>query len=235
VPRETIQPQLDLAQLIVVKSQAELQNLRSVFDVPPERCIVVPAGVDPSYGVPADPVIFKTIYGVEDYALWPGIIEKQKNQLTAIEATRDMDVPIVFVGNYRNRDYLEACKRAAPKHFKFLPFMPPKSEIYRSAMQNCRVFLEAPMDHPGLSALEAAVSGCNLVISDGPWSREHFGDQAIYVDPRSPESIRTGLEQGLRSGRRNSSLSQHIRDHFLLPGSLTPLVAALESMHAAHS
>lgn len=75
----------------------------------------------------------------------------------------------------------------------------------------------------------------NLVISDGPWSREHFGDQAIYVDPRSPESIRAGLEQGLRSGRRNSSLSQHIRDHFLLPGSLTPLVAALESMHAAHS
>lgn len=91
------------------------------------------------------------------------------------------------------------------------------------------------MDHPGLSALEAAVSGCSLVISDGSWSREHFSDQVIYVDPRSPESIRAGLEEGLRSGKRNASLSQHIRDHFLLPGSLTPLVTALESTRLAHS
>ncbi len=49
------------------------------------------------------------------------------------------------------------------------------------------------LETPGLSSLEAAAAGCTLVVSDRGLTREYFGDQAWYCDPRSFDSIREAV------------------------------------------
>jgi glycosyltransferase involved in cell wall biosynthesis len=45
----------------------------------------------------------------------------------------------------------------------------------------------------GLSALEAALAGCALVLGDIPSLREVWGDAALFVDPDDPGRLRTEL------------------------------------------
>lgn len=45
----------------------------------------------------------------------------------------------------------------------------------------------------GLSALEAALSGCALVLGDIPSLREVWGDSAVFVPPAHAASLRTAL------------------------------------------
>jgi glycosyltransferase involved in cell wall biosynthesis len=47
----------------------------------------------------------------------------------------------------------------------------------------------------GLLPLEAALSGCALVLGDTPSLREVWGGAADYVDPRNTEALRLTLEQ----------------------------------------
>ena len=47
----------------------------------------------------------------------------------------------------------------------------------------------------GLSSLEAAAMGCNVVISDKGDTKEYFEEKAFYCDPRSPESIYDAVEK----------------------------------------
>ena len=216
-----------IADKVLFKSHAELDNVSMHVQVDKKKIIIVPWGVDPAYAQPADPKLFKSIYQLDSYILWLGIIEDQKNQLATIQALKEIKTPVVFIGHHRNRAYFEACLEAAPKHFKFLPYMPPGSPILRSAVQNCDLYLEVPFDPPGLSALEAGLAGRTLVLSRGPWTTEEFGDLAISVDPANPTEILSGVEKGLNVKNKKNDIVERIKRKHVLPQCLQPLVELL--------
>ena len=47
----------------------------------------------------------------------------------------------------------------------------------------------------GLSAVEAALSGCALVLGDIPTLREVWADAAVYVDPDNPEALERAINR----------------------------------------
>ena len=47
----------------------------------------------------------------------------------------------------------------------------------------------------GLSSLEAAAMGCNIVITKKGDAFEYFENDAYYCDPQSPDSIFQAIEQ----------------------------------------
>jgi glycosyltransferase involved in cell wall biosynthesis len=53
--------------------------------------------------------------------------------------------------------------------------------------------LPARSDPFGLSVLEAALSGCALVLGDVPSLRELWGGAALFVDPADPEDLGRAL------------------------------------------
>lgn len=211
-----------LADQIVFKSTAELENVRQYVAFAESKAIICPWGVDRCYAEPVDRTIFKSHHGLDRYILWLGIIEERKNQLTAIHALRDSEVPLVFIGDYRDRRYYEDCRRSAPAHFKFIPHIQPKSEMLRSALQNCDVYLEASLEPAGMSAMEAYIAGRPLVISEGSWTTEHFGDEAITIDPRSEADISRAVNDVL-AGRSERPRTGRVHRRNLLPESLEPL------------
>jgi len=65
----------------------------------------------------------------------------------------------------------------------------------------------------GLSSLEAAAMGCNVVITRKGDAHEYFGDEAEYCDPASPTSIREAIERAA-SSEPNLLLQQKIYSDF---------------------
>jgi glycosyltransferase involved in cell wall biosynthesis len=65
-------------------------------------------------------------------------------------------------------------------------------EHYESAS----IFVAPALYEPfGLCILEAALSGCPLVLSNIPSLREVWQDNAIYIDPQNPADLRAALEK----------------------------------------
>ena len=216
-----------LADSVVFKSRSEHDNVSRYLPVDERKIAFCRWGVDAAFEEPADSFIFKDAYKLEQYILWTGIIEERKNQLTAIHALKDLAVPLVFIGDYRERSYYEACVRASPSTFRFIPHMQAKSEMLRSAIQNCKVYLELSLEPPGFSAFEAALAKVPMVISASPWAEEHFADTVVQVDPKSPVAIREAVSRALIA-QGSTAAYQRAHNRHLLPHSLEPLVRVLQ-------
>ena len=215
-----------LADKVVFKSKSEFDNVSQYVSIDDQKITFCPWGVDSCYSAAVDENLFKDAYNLKSYVLWTGIIEESKNQLTAIKALKDLDTPVVFIGEYRDRKYYEACVKVAPPHFLFLPSLQSKSEMLRSAVQNCSVFLEVSIEPAGLSALEAGLAGVPLVLSNNSWSKEHFGDSATLVDPLSVDEIANAVARVINTVA-SAGLREKIRAKHVLPQSLDSLVQAL--------
>ena len=65
----------------------------------------------------------------------------------------------------------------------------------------------------GLSSVEAAVMGCNIVITDKGDTREYFENEAFYCDPADPKSILNAVEKASKAPL-NENLRQKILKNY---------------------
>lgn len=63
----------------------------------------------------------------------------------------------------------------------------------------------------GLSILEAALSGCALVIGDIPSLREIWGNAAMFVPPDSPDALHSALMQLIADPERLACMARRAR------------------------
>ncbi|MDR7457602.1 MAG: glycosyltransferase [Armatimonadota bacterium] len=83
---------------------------------------------------------------------------------------------------------------ARAPHARWLGELPYDSTLLASAFAAAKVFvLPSLTEGQPLAALQAAAAGANLVLSDLPYLRDTFGDDAWYCNPRSPASIRRAV------------------------------------------
>lgn len=219
---------LGLADQIIVRSKAEQENITQFLDLEARKVVLCRWGIDSSFDEPVTSGLFKQTYQLDDYLLWVGLIDEKKNQLSAIKALKHSKMPIVFIGDYRDRKYYEACVSAAPAHFKFLPHMQAKSEILRAAMRECKAYIELSLEPAGLSALEASLANVPMVLSRNSWTDEHFGALVYQADPLSEKEIVTAVEAALASSA-SSDLARNTRVKYMLPQSMEPLVRSIQT------
>lgn len=201
--------------VIVFKSNAERVHFQKYFAIKDKKIILVLPGVSNEFATARRTTLFTDVYGVKDYIFWPGIIEPQKNQLKAIQALSSLDIPLVISGSVRDQAYFRLCCESAGANTLFVPEMPFGSGIYISALTGCKVFLELPLDFPGVSAIEAIEVGCELILTDCEWSREFFNNKAILVNPNSEEDIRKAVIAKL--GSTDLYTKQKNNVEYLLP------------------
>jgi glycosyltransferase involved in cell wall biosynthesis len=84
----------------------------------------------------------------------------------------------------------------------------------RSAYAAARAhILPSWFETPGLSSLEAGLSGCSIATTDRGSTREYFRDLADYCDPASTVSIRRAALRAY-DRPRSEQLKRHILDRF---------------------
>lgn len=224
---------LAYADLVVTNSEMESRQLIRHLGMNPGLLRHVHVGVDPCFFEKADPCLFKTVYNVQDYILSVGMIEERKNTLNIVRALRDIGRPVVFVGDYRDKKYYDACMREANgfPNVKFVPYLSPKSEILRSAYQNCLLYVQASLlDTPGISALEAAASGCKLVLATGGSVREYFENYCEFIEPNTPDGIKRAVSKALASSHDRSKAVAYIKDNYFWPNVAKRLVNVYEDL-----
>lgn len=203
----SIQKILKNARLLLPNSTNEYNRLFAAYGIE-KNYTVIPNAVDDIFISNAadserDPLLVICV----------GRIEGLKNQLNLIKALNTTSYKLLLIGNAASNQpgYYQLCRKTAGENIRFLPFMPQEELVswYRKAAIHV---LPSWFETTGLSSLEAAAMGCKIVITNKGDTREYFGDDAVYCDPSSPETILHAIQSA--AIKDTSRLQQKISDQF---------------------
>ncbi len=203
------------ADIIAPNSEIEKDVIVNRFGAERNKVEVVYNGVDISFSK-GNPNLFRKKYNIyDDFILFVGRLEPRKNLIRLIKAVSGLNVKLVIVGPvYRNEVYYQKCKSISNKNIIFLGPIPHNSPLLRSAYSAAKVFvLPSIFETPGLSALEAGLSGANVVITKYGSTTEYFGKYGWYVDPFSVDNIKDNIIDAFKA-KKNKKLSNYIKRRF---------------------
>lgn len=189
--RSSIKHILSKTKLLLPNSENEYNRLYQYLPFDSEFRKVVNA-IDPSVFTEKGIVNAK----FKDHVICVARIEGLKNQLNLIKALINTNIPLSIIGkpSPNHQDYFEECKKVASgaKNIQFIDHISHTElvAIYRAAKVHV---LPSWFETTGLSSLEAAAMGCNIVISPKGDTREYFKDMAYYCDPGNVDSIRKAV------------------------------------------
>jgi glycosyltransferase involved in cell wall biosynthesis len=181
------------ASWLLPNSEAEYTKLAKALKIN-KPYTVVPNGIDPLLFQP-HPSMTRS----DNLVICIARIEGIKNQLNLIKALNNTEFTVLLIGSPapNQKKYYDQCRRIAFKNIQFIDHKPQEELLayYRKAKVHV---LPSWFETCGLSSLEAAAMGCNLVITDKGYTREYFGDNALYCDPAYPESILDAVRKAAR-------------------------------------
>ena len=204
------------ADLILPNTGEEAKLIHKGFGINESKIRIIPNGVESRFAQ-ADPQQFLSAYKLENFTLFVGDASaKRKNLLPLLEQITENDSPLVVIGNIDNSDYSKRCSdlidsKSNVIHIGALDHDDPMLE---SAYAAAKVFVLPSMyETPGIAAMEAALADCAIAITGKGGTREVFLDEAVYIDPESPETIMDSVRQ---AHKRNPSdiLKKRLLDGF---------------------
>ncbi|HSH92606.1 MAG TPA: glycosyltransferase family 4 protein [Roseimicrobium sp.] len=156
----------------------EARLMREMFDAPPDRVHVIPNGVE-------DVFLSGATVPREKWLVCTATITERKRVLELAQAAVKAQVPLRVVGKpYSETDgygrrFIELV-RANPGVLRYEGAVADRAVVADVYLRSRGFVLLSTMESLSLSALEAAACGCPLLLSDLPWARCSFGDEAAY-------------------------------------------------------
>lgn len=168
------------------------------FKADESRVVVVPNAVDTEA---VENAFHTDTMKFEKYKGWivcVGRIDARKNQLSLIKAVKNTGYHLLLIGRESpgQKTYFKKVMQVLKKqrNIAYIESL-PNDEVYQ-VFKTCRVcVLPSWFETPGLVSLEAAVMGCNIVISPKGTTRDYFGPHAFYCDVQKPESIKEQIDR----------------------------------------
>lgn len=227
---------LRMATHILPNSQAECDQLSTLFNLDPNLFTPIVNGVDDIFFTPAPPELFRERFNLHvPFVLCMGNIEERKNQLRLIEALSGTGLHLVLAGQERYADYAARCRSLADETVHFVGALEHGSELQRSAYAATEALvLPSTLETPGLAALEAAAAGCRLAITREGCTREYFDDFATYLNPYDIVSIRDAVAAALTAPSK-AGLSAYIRERYTWKRAAEQLVNVYNSVLSART
>lgn len=185
--------------------------------LPSSKMTVIPNGVEERFAA-ADASLFTSTYGLRDCILYVGNIgAERKNALGFIRAVEHIPCPAVLIGPIYSNAYAQQCLEEAKRNtnLRILGPIDNASPMLASAYAACRVFaLPSHFETPGIAALEAALAGARVVITQHGGTTDYFGTHAHYVNPASTESIANAIRAAL-DAPPSDALRNRVMQEFL--------------------
>jgi glycosyltransferase involved in cell wall biosynthesis len=180
-----------VAARVLTVSERTKRDLVEAYDLPPERVVVTPNGVDPAFG----PDGARDAASDAPYALAVGAIQERKNQAAALAAARAVGLDLVVVGPTKDERIAEELRAGGARLEGYVP-IERLAALYRGA-----ACLVQPSRHEGfgLPVVEAMASGTPVVTVADPALVEVAGDAAVVV---SEESLADGIRRALEERER---------------------------------
>jgi len=194
---------------ILTVSEASKRDILHLFNVPPEKIVVVYNAIDNHFSVtPSEDAVARVRerYQLDHkFVLYVGNIKPHKNLVRLIEAFHELrqgeleDLKLLIIGDQISK--VPALRRAVHRHklhkqVRFLGYVADDqlAILYRLAS----VFAFPSLyEGFGLPPLEAMASGTPVVTSNVSSLPEVVGDAAVLVNPYDVDAIVDGLRRVL--------------------------------------
>ena len=198
------------ARMIVCPSGATMRAVVRLFGVSPDRCRVIPHGVETEFALPVSPAVrdaVKTRYGLpERYLMQVGTVQPRKNYVTTLRAISRIPagqrIPLVVVGGFGwNYDpVVEAVREldlAAWVRFVGYAQLAELPALYQLAEA---VVFPSLDEGFGLPVLEAFAAGTPVIASTAGAIPEVAGEAALLSDPQDVAALVENLQRILQDG-----------------------------------
>jgi glycosyltransferase involved in cell wall biosynthesis len=192
--RRSIVTILKHCKMVLPNSLLEYRQLCKKYRVSPP-CQVVPNGVDTGLFRPTTPVARD-----KKLVLCVGRIEGIKNQSMLIRALSNTPYHLILIGSAakNQQSYHAYCRKIAGNNVTFIDHLPQEQLV--PFYQRAKIHVQPSwFETCGLSSLEAAASGCNLVLSDTGYVREYYENFPVYCNPADPAHILDCVEKASAS------------------------------------
>ena len=157
-----------------------------------------------------DPLLFPPL-PKEPFVLSAGRLwDEAKNVDTLARAACSLPWPVRVAGEARGPDGVTA----EFSNVELLGVLPPP--VLAGRLGRAAIYaLPARYEPFGLSALEAGLAGCALVLGDIPSLREVWGDAAVFVPPDDAERLRAALHALIGDTPRRQEMAARARERAL--------------------
>lgn len=195
-------------------SNSEMQRVAKEFSLKKYDFEVIPNAIDKSVFNENNNFSENKFLKYKDSIVCAARIEGRKSTLNLIRAVKGTNYKLVLVGNEskNQKKYVEQVHKEAGENVVFLG--PISHEDLKDLYQVAKVHaLVSWMETPGLSSLESAVMGCNIVVTKKGDTEEYFGDLAFYCEPDDINSIKKAIDEAF-SSEFKADLKNRILDNF---------------------
>lgn len=191
---------LNNSAMILPNSISEYKRITQTYPCN-ARYTIIPNGVDTQLFQRDD-----NIKKDSNLVLCVARIEGIKNQLNLIKALNNTPFKLLLIGSHapNQKSYYDECRITAASNISFIDHVSQEELVHYYQLAKVHI-LPSWFETTGLSSLEAAVMGCNVVITDKGDAKEYFGGNAFYCDPADKRSILNAVEKASNS-RYNEAL-----------------------------
>ena len=207
----------DWSKAILPNTDKEKLLIEEGLCINKKKVTIIPNGVEKRF-LNGDPNKFIKKYGMKNFILNVGHIGvERKNTLFLIKALSKINHPSVIIGKVSNTKEGFQCLKEARKNKNLLLIhgLDHDSEMLASAYAAAKIFvLPAKYETPGIAALEAGLSGSNIIITKYGGTQYYFKKFATYINPYSIKELINAIENNLDKPK-NDKLINHIKNNFL--------------------
>lgn len=195
--RRAVARGLQAADLVVAPTQAMLDALHQHYGPLPRARVIANARQAAQFRPgPKEPFVLAA------GRLW----DEAKNIGALNKAAPHLPWPVFVAGDDQHPDG----GQARHENVRLLGQLSPSVLADRLARAGIYA-LPARYEPFGLSALEAGLAGCALVLGDIPSLREVWGDAAVFVDPNDPDALQKTLTSLIRDDAKRAGLGDAAR------------------------
>ena len=158
---------------VLTVSERTRGDLRELYDVPDEKIVVTPNGVDPAF-TPSNTLL------QGDYVLVVGAVQERKNPLAALAAAEAAGLPLVVAGPAKDEALARELERRGARVTGYVE----QDELVRLYRGAACLVQASRYEGFGLPVLEAMACGTPVVAVPEPALREVAGDAAVWAEER---------------------------------------------------
>lgn len=204
---------VDYTSVFLPNSVSEMNRVAVDFNLKKYDFFNIPNAIDKSVFVNNSNSNKYDVY--KDCIVCAARIEGRKSTINLVRAVKNTKYTLVLVGNasQNQKKYVEQVKIEAGENVIFLGSIP--HEDLKDLFKVAKVHVLASwMETPGLSSLEAAAMGCNIVATKKGDPYDYFGEDAFYCEPDDVNSIKNAIDNAYNAPK-NENLKEKIFANYI--------------------